>query len=176
MWARTLCPLSSSTRKKAFGSDSTILPSISMAPSFLGMSSALRFPAVASGLSGRPPGPCIFVVPCRSSSVSGFPRSRAHTQMLTGYGDPSHGCLRAFGENRAGETHGPQVSLRDINRQCERGHKPGYSVLAQGGDPLEPPLAQGPVPSSRGLGPGGAASGPGLVLAAVTAPLAVPVR
>jgi hypothetical protein len=33
--------LSSSTRKKALGSDSTILPSISMAPSFLGMSSAL---------------------------------------------------------------------------------------------------------------------------------------
>src|SRR5262249_37412438 len=25
-------------------------------------------------------------------------------------------------------------------------------VLARGGDPLEPPLAQGPVPSSRGLG------------------------
>src|ERR1022692_973675 len=42
MWARTLCPLSSSTLKKAFGSDSTTVPSISMAPSFLGMSSALR--------------------------------------------------------------------------------------------------------------------------------------
>src|ERR1700689_20294 len=42
MWARTLCPLSSSTRKKALGSDSTTVPSISMAPSFLGMYSALR--------------------------------------------------------------------------------------------------------------------------------------
>src|ERR1700689_3610519 len=42
MWARTLCPLSSSTRNKALGSDSTTVPSISMAPSFLGMSSALR--------------------------------------------------------------------------------------------------------------------------------------
>jgi hypothetical protein len=37
-------------------------------------------------------------VPCRSSSVSGFPRNRAHTQMITGYGGPSHGCLRAFGK------------------------------------------------------------------------------
>jgi hypothetical protein len=39
--------LSSSTRKKAFGSDSTTVPSISMAPSFLGMSSALRFVVMA---------------------------------------------------------------------------------------------------------------------------------
>src|SRR5436305_12584416 len=43
MWASTLCPLSSSTRKKAFGSDSTTVPSISMAPSFLGISSAFHF-------------------------------------------------------------------------------------------------------------------------------------
>src|SRR6266705_1493041 len=43
MWARTLCPLSSSTLKKALGSDSTTVPSISMAPSFLGISSALRY-------------------------------------------------------------------------------------------------------------------------------------
>src|SRR5271166_1090846 len=43
MWARTLCPLSSSTLKKAFGSDSTTVPSISMAPSFLAMPSALRY-------------------------------------------------------------------------------------------------------------------------------------
>src|SRR5215470_3868260 len=42
MWARTLCPLSSSTLKKALGSDSTTVPSISMAPSFLGISSALH--------------------------------------------------------------------------------------------------------------------------------------
>jgi hypothetical protein len=34
--------LSSSTRKKAFGNVSTTVPSISMAPSFLGISSALR--------------------------------------------------------------------------------------------------------------------------------------
>src|SRR5215469_9963366 len=46
MWARTLCPLSSSTLKKAFGSDSTTVPSISMAPSFLAMPSALYYLSV----------------------------------------------------------------------------------------------------------------------------------
>src|SRR5690606_33701098 len=35
MWARTLWPLSSCTLNMAFGSDSTTVPSISMAPSFL---------------------------------------------------------------------------------------------------------------------------------------------
>src|SRR5579875_3420955 len=49
MWARTLCPLSSSTRKNALGSGSTTVPSISMAPSFLGMSSALRWCRVPAG-------------------------------------------------------------------------------------------------------------------------------
>src|SRR6185437_13346389 len=44
MWARTLCPLLSSTRNMALGSGSTTLPSTSMAPSFLAMSSA--FPAL----------------------------------------------------------------------------------------------------------------------------------
>jgi CO/xanthine dehydrogenase Mo-binding subunit len=34
------------------------------------------------------------------------------------------------------------------------------ALLAQGGDPLEPPLAQGPVPSSRGLGPAGSGEQP----------------
>src|ERR1700760_468823 len=66
MWASTLCPLSSSTLKKAFGRDSTTVPSISMAPSFLGMSSAFRYPVpphtvvngvalllILSGLPGR---------------------------------------------------------------------------------------------------------------------------
>ena len=37
-----LVPVVSSTRKKALGNVSTTVPSISMAPSFLGMSSALR--------------------------------------------------------------------------------------------------------------------------------------
>src|SRR5690606_16576367 len=45
MWASTLCPLSSSTLNMAFGSDSMTVPSISMAPSFLGMSSALHWSA-----------------------------------------------------------------------------------------------------------------------------------
>src|SRR6266849_4607260 len=42
MCASTLCPLSSSTRKKALGSDSTTVPSISVAPSLLGIYSALH--------------------------------------------------------------------------------------------------------------------------------------
>src|SRR3954447_20959161 len=40
MWARTLCPLLSSTRNIAFGRASTTVPSISITPSFFGMSSA----------------------------------------------------------------------------------------------------------------------------------------
>src|SRR3954465_13212721 len=40
MWAGTLCPLLSSTRNIAFGSASTTVPSISITPSFFGMSSA----------------------------------------------------------------------------------------------------------------------------------------
>src|ERR671911_2743727 len=39
MWARTLCPLLSSTRNIAFGRASTIVPSISMTPSFLAIPS-----------------------------------------------------------------------------------------------------------------------------------------
>src|SRR5262245_41211605 len=42
MWARTLCPLVSSTRNIAFGRASTTVPSISITPSFFGMSSAIR--------------------------------------------------------------------------------------------------------------------------------------
>src|SRR5687768_16817489 len=41
MWARTLCPLLSSTRNIAFGRASTTVPSISITPSFFGMSSAI---------------------------------------------------------------------------------------------------------------------------------------
>src|SRR5215204_2733105 len=39
MCASTLCPLDSSTRNIAFGRASTMVPSSSMTPSFLGMSS-----------------------------------------------------------------------------------------------------------------------------------------
>src|SRR5947207_10226865 len=42
MCAKTLWPLASSTRNMAFGSGSMTRPSISMAPSFFGMSSAVR--------------------------------------------------------------------------------------------------------------------------------------
>src|SRR5580658_975102 len=64
MWARTLCPLSSSTRKKAFGSDSTTVPSISMAPSFLGISSALHCSACAPALAPKLlVGPVCLVLP-----------------------------------------------------------------------------------------------------------------
>src|SRR3954454_2542693 len=41
MWARTLWPLLSSTRNIAFGRASTTVPSISITPSFFGMSSLL---------------------------------------------------------------------------------------------------------------------------------------
>src|SRR6476620_6145798 len=41
MWARTLCPLLSSTRNMAFGRASTTVPSISITPSFFGMSSTI---------------------------------------------------------------------------------------------------------------------------------------
>src|SRR5680860_732235 len=41
MWARTLWPLLSSTRNIAFGRASTTVPSISITPSFFGMSSAI---------------------------------------------------------------------------------------------------------------------------------------
>src|SRR3954469_2433553 len=41
MCARTRCPLASSTRNMAFGNGSPTRPSISMAPSFFGMSSGL---------------------------------------------------------------------------------------------------------------------------------------
>src|SRR4029079_19015365 len=41
MWARTLCPLLSSTRNIALGRASTTVPSISITPSFFGMSSAI---------------------------------------------------------------------------------------------------------------------------------------
>src|SRR6188472_1382456 len=41
MWARTLWPLLSSTRNIAFGRASETVPSISITPSFFGMSSAI---------------------------------------------------------------------------------------------------------------------------------------
>ena len=43
-------------------------------------------------------GQCLLSVPYRGSSDLGLPRTRAHTQMITGYGGPPHGCLRAFGK------------------------------------------------------------------------------
>src|SRR5829696_4798581 len=52
MWARTLWPLLSSTRNIAFGRASTTVPSISITPSFFGMSSLL----VAGCLVHRRPG------------------------------------------------------------------------------------------------------------------------
>src|SRR5215217_2377919 len=42
MWASTLWPLLSSTRNIALGRASTIVPSISMTPSFFAMSSAIH--------------------------------------------------------------------------------------------------------------------------------------
>src|SRR3712207_7997068 len=51
MWASTLCPLVSSTRKNAFGRASTTVPSISMTPSFLAMSSAI-VPGVSTRARG----------------------------------------------------------------------------------------------------------------------------
>src|SRR6478735_4255506 len=41
MWARTLCPLLSSTRNMAFGRASVMVPSSSITPSFFGMSSTI---------------------------------------------------------------------------------------------------------------------------------------
>src|SRR3954470_6501504 len=49
MCAKTLCPFASSTRNMAFGSDSTTDPSISIAPSFFGMSSAFLPPPSPPG-------------------------------------------------------------------------------------------------------------------------------
>src|SRR6476620_4279037 len=46
MWARTLCPLLSSTRNMAFGRASTTVPSISITPSFFGMSSTICWSVV----------------------------------------------------------------------------------------------------------------------------------
>src|SRR5687767_4744062 len=59
MWARTLCPLLSSTRNIALGRASTTVPSISITPSFFGMSSA-----ICGGTFGRlPVGPGTAPVP-----------------------------------------------------------------------------------------------------------------
>src|SRR5262249_50950197 len=80
-------------------------------------------------------------------------------------------------QNRAGETHGPEESLRDINRQCERTHKPGYSVLAQAasrpGTPQGWPGGRPPGPPAGGWGerPGP----PGSLAAAATLPVPVAV-
>src|SRR3954466_2198062 len=63
MWARTLWPLLSSTRNIALGRASTTVPSISITPSFFGMSSLL----VASGLVLHRPGN----LPDRSDGVVG---------------------------------------------------------------------------------------------------------
>src|SRR3954466_7145308 len=57
MWARTLCPLLSSTRNMAFGSASTTVPSISITPSFFGMSSALVRGGVHLPSTREPPRP-----------------------------------------------------------------------------------------------------------------------
>src|SRR5437763_3160956 len=48
MWASTLWPLLSSTRNMALGRASTTVPSISITPSFLGMSSAFLLTAPCS--------------------------------------------------------------------------------------------------------------------------------
>jgi hypothetical protein len=55
--------LSSSTLKKAFGSDSTTVPSISMAPSFLAMPSALRYLSLStSSQVGLQAGACGWLI------------------------------------------------------------------------------------------------------------------
>src|SRR5919202_2930760 len=56
MWARTLWPLLSSTRNIALGRASTTVPSISMTPSFLGMSSAFLLTALAGCPARAGPG------------------------------------------------------------------------------------------------------------------------
>src|SRR6266568_4851051 len=128
MWARTLCPLSSSTLKKALGSDSTTVPSISMAPSFLGMSSALH---------------CWLVVLCCASSLCCAGRTtaqRQHSRVAFHSGKRSHvrrkraaRCklvphpARGHGER---QLYGPQQSLLEPGGQCEPGHPiPGSAVV-----------------------------------------------
>ena len=130
-----LVPVVDSTLKKAFGSDSTTVPSISIAPSFLGISSALRCscrPACCLGLAGSccgalfawswawpslaMPGQDLAVIlrlaPARLAPARSF-RIRATRQS-----SPSHcGLLR----HAAKAVHGPQQSLRDSRRQSEPG-------------------------------------------------------
>src|SRR3954451_16726286 len=91
MWARTLCPLLSSTRNIALGRASTTVPSISITPSFFGMSSTIRclfvyrrpanLPAGAAGwvdlmrpsVAPRSPGTRVTVT---LNDVAGVPGSR----------------------------------------------------------------------------------------------------
>src|SRR6516165_6007854 len=123
MWARTLCPLSSSTRKKAFGSDSTTVPSISMAPSFLGMSSALRSVLVVRawarlGLGGKPAPP------------GSRPCWLGQRDEITGKGSegsPACSHARAPGRQpRGAQRNGPQMSVLDPRHQRE---PPTYKTL-----------------------------------------------
>src|SRR3954452_15938322 len=79
MWARTLCPLLSSTRNIAFGRASTTVPSISITPSFFGMSSLLVVVRLVYRRPGNLPDP-------RRTAGAGGPlaavaqtSSRAHT-------------------------------------------------------------------------------------------------
>src|SRR6266702_4171218 len=127
MWAKTLCPLSSSTRKKAFGSDSTILPSISMAPSFLGISSALRSwpaqcPADCRALTGCD---CSSCLPLSSACLTWRPARNGHMH-ATGRGQPTRGCLTPPAKP-TGEAHEPEQSLRDVCPHCEPQRRASHS-------------------------------------------------
>src|SRR6185437_6360595 len=113
MWARTLCPLSSSTLKNAFGSDSTTVPSISMAPSFLGISSALRFRRLQHAASRLPVTRDLrWLSPALRLVLAHAVRIRAALLSASRH---------ARRKRAQPAVHGPEVSLLQTIGQCEPG-------------------------------------------------------
>src|ERR1022692_3847564 len=127
MWARTLCPLSSSTLKKAFGSDSTTVPSISMAPSFLGMSSALHCWLVDPGCPGHPVlhGRAAALVADRTTAQRKQLRVASHSGMRSRTAPETGGPVETGTHPARGhggrQLYGPHQSLLEPGPQCEPG-------------------------------------------------------
>src|ERR1700753_2095750 len=128
MWASTLCPLSSSTRKKALGKVSTTVPSISMAPSFLGMSSALHLRAwlVVSRQSAmvrpRNEGP---QDGSTSRPIAGAESTAPGTQTRTGQHNANRACAI------------PRLGL--LGYPTSEGHRPGQDDQDEPRDPADAP-------------------------------------
>src|SRR4051812_878841 len=138
MWAGTLCPLVSSTRNMAFGRASTTEPSISITPSFFGMSSTIRcsidfcLSTVGPGTARRAELAC---TPVDLVEPSWAPHSPVHAHAEEQRASRCPGSREAPRER---PTLGRHKSLRETAGQTRIGQRAGSADRVHGPDDVVP--------------------------------------